>query len=183
MGVVIGRSGSDEANERQRNAQEESEKERTQRQLVELLQELRVVITGVQVLFAFLLTIPFTQRFGRVDEFQETVFFVTLLLTAASSCLLMGPSAYHRMRFHQRDRTHIIEVSHRFAIAGLATLALAMTGAVLLVTDFIYASKALVGVTAGATAVLFAMLWYVVPLARRFQDDRAETDEREDERG
>ena len=162
--------------------QEESEKERTQRQLIELLQELRVVITGVQVLFAFLLTIPFNQRFGRVDEFQETIFFVTLLLTAASSALLMAPSAYHRLRFHQRDRQHIIEVSNRFAIAGLATLALAMTGAVLLVTDFIYASKVLVGGTAAATGALFAVFWYLLPLARRRQDDRAAAREPEPER-
>ncbi len=94
----------------------------------------------------------------------------------------MGPSAYHRMRFHQRDRQHIVEVSNRFAIAGLATLAVAMTGAVLLVTDFIYASKLLVGVTAGATAVLFAVLWYLMPLARRLQDDRAAAREGQRER-
>ena len=164
--------------EQDRREQEEAEKERTQRQLIELLHELRVIIAGVQVLFAFLLTIPFNQRFGRVDEFQETVYFITLMLTAASSCFLMAPSAYHRMRFHQRDRRHIIEVSNRFTIAGLGTLALAMTGAVLLVTDFIYASKALVAGAAGGTAVLFAVLWYLLPLARRRQDHRAAVRER-----
>lgn len=83
------------------------------------------------------------------------------------------------MRFHQRDRHHIIEVSNRFTIAGLGTLALAMTGAVLLVTDFIYASKALVAGAAGATAVLFAVLWYFLPVARRRHDDRAAERERE----
>src|SRR4051812_8807955 len=137
----------------------EDEKERTQRQLIELLNELRVVIPGVQVLFAFLLTIPFNQRFGRVDQFQETIYFATLLLAALASALFMAPTAYHRLLFHQRDRKHIIEVSNRFAIAGLGVLGLAMTGVVLLVTDFLYASKALVAVTSGLTFVVFAMLW------------------------
>lgn len=158
--------------DRRETDEEESEKERTQRQLVELLQELRVATTGVQVLFAFLLTIPFTQRFGRVDEFQETVYFVCLLLTAASSVLLIGPTAYHRVRFHQRDREHIVEVAHRFAIAGLATLALAMTAVVLLITDFIYEDRLLVGATTAATGLMFFVLWCALPVARRLQDDR-----------
>ena len=160
--------------EAQRREEEESEKERTQRQLLELLQELRVATTGVQVLFAFLLTIPFNQRFARVDQFQETVFFVSLLLTAAASALLIAPTAYHRLRFHKRDREHIVEVSHRFALAGLATLALAMTGVVLLITDFIYQSKVLVGVTTAGTALMFLVLWFALPFGRRLQDDRAE---------
>ena len=160
----------------ERREEEESEKQRTQRQLVELLQELRVATTGVQVLFAFLLTIPFNQRFAQVDEFQKTVYFVSLLLTAAASALLIAPSAYHRLRFHKRDREHIIEVSHRFAIAGLATLALAMTSVVLFVTDFIYDSTALVAATTAGTGLAFLVLWYALPLGRRLQD-------RADERG
>jgi hypothetical protein len=154
--------------------QEESEKQRTQRQMLELLQELRVVTAGVQVLFAFLLTIPFNQRFGRVDEFQESVYFVTLLLTTLSTALLMAPTAYHRMRFHQRDRQHIVEVSHRFAIAGLVALALAMTGAVLLVTDFLYASTTLVVAAAAGTGLVLTGFWFLLPLLRRLQDDRQE---------
>ncbi len=86
---------------------DEDHQERTQRQLIELLNELRVAIPGVQVLFAFLLTIPFNQRFERVDMFQETVYFVTLLLTALASCLLIAPTAYHRLNFHQRDRDQV----------------------------------------------------------------------------
>ena len=154
--------------------EEESEKQRTQRQMTELLQELRVVITGVQVLFAFLLTIPFAQRFQRVDDFQETVYFVTLLLTTLSAALLMAPTSYHRLRFHQRDRQHIVEASHRFAVAGLLALACAMTGVVLLITDYLYASKVMVIATAGGTASVFAGFWYALPLARRASERRRE---------
>ena len=146
---------------------ETDDKDRTQRQLIELLNELRVVIPGVQVLFAFLLTIPFNQRFGRVDEFQETVYFATLLLAALSSVLFMAPTAYHRLLFHQGEREHIIEVSNRFAIAGLAVLSLAITGAVCLVTDFLYNSKLLVGITTAGTLGLFIVCWIALPLARR----------------
>jgi Family of unknown function (DUF6328) len=157
--------------EQESREQEESEKQRTQRQIGELLQELRVVTAGVQVLFAFLLTIPFNQRFGRVDRFQETVYLATLLLTTLSAALLMAPTAYHRLRFHQRDREHIVEVSHRFALAGLTALALAMTGAVLLVTDYLYNSKLLVVAVAGGTFLAFAVFWFALPLARRLADD------------
>ena len=145
----------------------EDNKTRTQRQLIELLNELRVVIPGVQVLFAFLLAIPFSQRFGEVDDFQQTVYFATLLLTTVASVLFMAPSAYHRVLFHQHDRRQIIEVSNRLAIAGLAVLSLAMTGAVLLVTDFLYASRVLVIATTGIVFLGFVVLWGVLPLVRR----------------
>jgi len=158
---------SDQAEAVERQESDEDEKERTQRQLIELLNELRVVIPGVQVLFAFLLTIPFNQRFGRVDQFQETVYFVTLLFAAAASVLFMAPTAYHRLLFHQGDRKHIIEVSNRFAIAGLAVLSLAITGAVLLVTDYLYNSKLMVGLTTGLTFGAFLMFWIALPLVRR----------------
>ena len=150
--------------------EEESPRERTQRQMTELLQELRVVTAGVQVLFAFLLTIPFTQRFADVDRFQRTVYFATLLLTAFSAAMLMAPTAYHRLRFHQRDRQHIVEVSNRFAILGLVALSLAMTGAVLLVTDFLYSSRLLIVLAAGGTALVFAVSWYALPLWRGLRD-------------
>jgi hypothetical protein len=146
---------------------DEDEKDRTERQLIELLNELRVVIPGVQVLFAFLLTIPFNQRFGRVDQFQETVYFATLLLAALATALFMAPTGYHRILFHQRDRKHIIEVANRFAIAGLVVLSLAITGAVLLVTDYLYNSRVLVAGVAGGTFVVLAALWIALPLARR----------------
>jgi hypothetical protein len=145
----------------------EGEKGRTERQLIELLNELRVVIPGVQVLFAFLLTIPFAQGFAGVNDFQHGVFLVTLLLAALSSALFMAPSAYHRILFHQRDREYIIEVSNRFALAGLAVLSLAVTCAVLLVTDVLYGSTTLVVGATTATFLMFAVLWGVLPLMRR----------------
>src|SRR3954453_1058205 len=91
----------------------EDEKERAQRQLIELLNELRVVIPGVQVLFAFLLTVPFNQRFGQVDPFQKTVYFATLLLSALATALFLAPTGYHRLLFHKRQRKYIIEVANR----------------------------------------------------------------------
>lgn len=157
--------------DRARDHDAESEKERTQRQLIELLQELRVIITGVQVLFAFLLAVPFNQRFASVTSFQKDLYLAILLLTALSTALLMAPTAYHRIRFHQRDRVHIIKVSNRFALAGLATLALAMTGAVLLVTDFLFADTLLVTAATAGTAIVFATLWYGLPLAREASDE------------
>lgn len=157
--------------DRDRESDSESENEPTQRQLIELLQELRVIITGVQVLFAFLLAVPFNQRFASVTSFQKDLYLAILLLPALSTALLMAPTAYHRIRFHQRDRVHIIEVSNRFALAGLATLALAMTGAVLLVTDFLFADTLLVVVATAGTAIVFATLWYGLPLARGASDE------------
>jgi hypothetical protein len=146
---------------------DEDETERTERQLIELLNELRVVIPGVQVLFAFLLTIPFNQRFARVSEFQQTVYFVTLLLSALATALLLAPTGYHRILFHKGQRKHIIEAANRFAIAGLAVLCLAITGAVLLITDFLYSSKVLVATVACGTFLVMVSLWIVVPLVRR----------------
>ena len=131
-----------------------------------------MLTAGVQVLFAFLLTIPFSQRFADVDRFQRAVFIVTLLLTTFSAAMLMAPTAYHRLNFHQRDRERIVEASNRFAIAGIVALSLAMTGAVLLVTDFLYSSLVLIVLVAGGTGLVFAVSWYALPLRRRLQDRR-----------
>ena len=111
------------------------EEERTERQMAELLQELRVALPGVQILFAFLLTVPFAQGFQRVTDFQKDLFFATLMCTALSTACLIAPTATHRLRFHERDRNYVIEVAHRLTIAGLVFLALAIIGAVALITD------------------------------------------------
>ena len=150
------------------SGREESEKERLDRNLSELLQELRVALPGVQVLFAFLLTVPFQQGFETVTPFQERVYFVTLLLTAISAALLIAPSAYHRMIFRTQQKHHLIFTANRLAIAGLAFLALAMTGAVLLVTDVIFGSTA-TWITAGAALTVYVLLWYALPLRRRLK--------------
>src|SRR4051812_17698090 len=145
---------------------EETEKERLDRNLAELLNELRVALPGVQVLFAFLLGVPFTQRFGELAPYQEDIYYATLMCAAAATALLIAPSAHHRVLFRQRDKRYIVSVSKRFAIVGLAFLALAMTGVVLLITDFIFSSTATT-IATSATALVFALLWYALPLARR----------------
>jgi hypothetical protein len=136
---------------------------RLDRELIELLNELRVALPGVQILFAFLLTVPFNGRFERVTDLQETVYFVALLLTLVSSALLMAPTAYHRLRFRQRDKERMLQISNRFAIAGIGALALAMTAAIFLVTDFLFEAwaAAIVALLAG---LLLALVWFLLPL-------------------
>jgi uncharacterized protein DUF6328 len=140
--------------------------ERADRNLAEILAELRVALPGVQVLFAFLLTVPFTRRFEELSQFQENVYFVTLLAAALSSALLIAPSVHHRVLFRLRDKPYIVSVANRLALAGLGALALAMTGVVLLITDFLFAPVTAILVTS-ATGLLFCGLWYGVPLRRR----------------
>lgn len=144
----------------------ESEYERLDRNLTDLLGELRIALPGVQVLFAFLLSVPFTQRFAHVTAFQRNVYFATLLCAAAASALLIAPSAHHRVQFRQQDKAHIIVVANRLALAGLAALALAMTGVVLLVTDVLFQPVTTIVVTA-AVAAMFTSLWFGLPIRRR----------------
>ena len=107
----------------------ETEEQRLDRNLAELLQELRVALPGIQVLFAFLLVVPFQQGWADVTEFEKTVYYVTLLCTAASSVLLIAPTARHRIRFRELDKRWIVETANRLAIAGLAFLGAATAGA------------------------------------------------------
>jgi hypothetical protein len=138
--------------------------------MAELLQEVRVAQTGTQVLFAFLLGVPFTQRFADVTSFQKTVYFVTLLAAAVASAFLIAPSAYHRLLFRQREKPFVIESANWLIIIGLGFVAVAMSGVILLITDVLYSDTAAAIVTA-AVAGLFVVLWYVVPLSRRISDD------------
>ena len=116
----------------------EDPQERTARELIELLNELRVILPGVQVLFAFLLTVPFTQRFLDLDDLETGVFFMTLLCTAVSTALLIAPSAHHRLLWRQHAKEETLVTSNRLTIAGLAFLALAMIGAIFLITDVLF---------------------------------------------
>ncbi|HEY0346427.1 MAG TPA: DUF6328 family protein [Solirubrobacteraceae bacterium] len=150
----------------------ESEQERLDRQLDQLLNELRVAMPGVQVLFAFLLAVPFQQRFGQVTDFQKNVYFVTLLAAAAASALFIAPTAFHRLMFKARDKPHLIALSSKFAVAGLACLAIAMNGAVLLVSDVLFDSTT-VTVTVAVTASLYIGLWFVLGLVRRLGRERS----------
>ena len=148
------------------SGREETEKERLDRNLIELLNELRVALPGVQVLFAFLLTVPFTQQFSTLTKGQEKIYYATLVCTAISTALLIAPSAHHRINFRQQEKHYIVFLANRLTIAGLAFLALAMSGVMLLITDILYGTTATV-IAVTATVLLFAVLWYVMPLVRR----------------
>jgi len=138
-------------------------------QLIELLNELRVVLPGVQVLFAFLLAVPFTQRFGRVTEIEKQAYFISLLATTFGSVLLIAPSAYHRLRWREGSKEDLLRVSNKLAIAGTVALALGMTAAVYLVTDIIFKSL-FTAIVTGLTAGLFAWFWYGLPLLQRARE-------------
>jgi cobalamin synthase len=144
------------------------EKDRTDRQMAELLQELRVALPGVQILFAFLLTVPFAQGFTRVTSFQRNLFYATLLATAASTACLIAPTATHRLRFHKGDRRYVIESANRLLIAGLVFLALAILGAVVLITDYLYGLGGQ-WIWPALVAVLLITLWFGRPLVRHLR--------------
>ena len=148
---------------------QESEKERLDRNLEELLAGLRVALPGVQVLFAFLLVLPFQSGFPDVTEFQERVYFATLLCTALASAMLIAPSARHRIRFRQDDKAYVVFTANRLTIAGLIFLGLGMTGAILLVSDYLFSAlTATVAVLLVGGALVWA--WFVSPLLRQMRD-------------
>lgn len=142
--------------------------QRADRNLSELLQELRVALPGVQVLFAFLLAVPFTPRFESLTAFQVHLYFGTLLFTALTTALLVAPTANHRMLFRKRDKEYIVVVSNRLAIAGLGSMALSMCSAILLISDFLFDAATPVAATFGAV-IVFSWLWFVRPIRRRYR--------------
>ncbi len=144
----------------------EDRRERVNRELIELLNELRVALPGVQVLFAFLLAVPFSQGFASTTDFQRALFFGTLSATAISAVLLIAPSAWHRLHFRQKDKEHVLLVSNSLSIAGLAFLAAAMIGAVMLIADFIY-SPTLTIVSGVVAVAIFGWFWAAQPLKTR----------------
>jgi Family of unknown function (DUF6328) len=139
------------------------------RQMIELLNELRIALPGVQILFAFLLTVPFTQRFPDLTRFERDVFYVTLLATVLSTGCLIAPSAAHRLRFHQGDREWLVESANSLLIAGLALLAIAIGAAFLLITELLY-DGVRVWVYSVLVWVAIVGLWFGRPLRRRFRD-------------
>src|SRR4051794_41481029 len=134
--------------------------------MTELLNELRVAMPGVQVLFAFLLAVPFQQRFQTVNAFQRDVYLVTLLAAATATAFFIAPSAYHRIAFQQHEKERIIQMGTRQFVCGLVALALAMNGAVLLVTDVLFQAPTVI-VTVAGVATLFSWLWFGIGLWRR----------------
>jgi predicted membrane channel-forming protein YqfA (hemolysin III family) len=139
------------------------------RELIELLNELRVVLPGVQVLFAFLLTVPFTNRFSEITNGQRQVFFATFLLTTAATALLIAPSAYHRLRWRQHDKEQMLKTANRLSIGGMIFLTLALVCAAFLVTDILFKAT-MVAVVTAVVAGFFAWFWWGLPLSRRLQD-------------
>ncbi len=145
---------------------DETDVERLDRNLIELLQEVRVVQTGVQVLFAFLLTVPFSARFDEITGFQRGAYFAALVGAAAASVLLIAPTAVHRILFRLGQKAYMVEVSNRLALGGLLSTAVSMVAVMLLVSDVMFGAAA--GIVAGVvTAVAFVVVWAVFPLRRR----------------
>jgi O-antigen/teichoic acid export membrane protein len=144
----------------------ETELERTDRHLAELMQEVRVAQTGVQVLFGFLLTVPFTSRFEALAGGERVLYFTTLTIAGAAAMLLIAPSSQHRVLFRCGDKEYVVRMANRYAIAGFACVALAMVGAVMLVAQVIIGGG--VAVVVGAAAAAGALwCWYLQPLRRR----------------
>jgi cation transport ATPase len=146
----------------------DEEQQRLNRQMTELLNELRVAMPGVQVLFAFLLAVPFQQRFQTVNAFQRDVYLFTLLAAAIATAFLVAPSAYHRIAFQEHEKERIIQMGTRQFVCGIVALAVAMTGAVLLVTDVLFQAATTIVVVVCVAAV-FAWLWFGIGLWRKWQ--------------
>ncbi len=151
---------------------QESEEQRRNRELIELLNELRVALPGVQVLFAFLLAVPFQSRFPELPHRDRAVFYAALLSTAISSALLIAPSSYHRLRWRDHDKEKLLEISNRFTIAGLSALAVSITCVVFVISDFLYGLPAALPATI-VVALAIAVLWYGLPFRRTLQDRRS----------
>ncbi len=147
----------------------ESEEERHNRELIELLNELRVALPGVQVLFAFLLAVPFANGFPKLSSLDRDIFFVAFIATALSTVLLIAPSSYHRLRWRQHDKERMLVISNALTIVGLLLLAVAITATVFVITDFLF-HRAWAAVFTAIVAATFLALWYGLPLAAAIRD-------------
>jgi amino acid transporter len=156
-----------EAAERQRD---ETKPERLDRNTVELLNELRIAGTGIQVMFAFLLVVPFNSRWTTVDGLERVVYFVTLLLVALAAFLLMAPPIHHRLLFRRGEKPFLLRIANDLAIAGMVCLALGFVGILLLISDVVVGGVAPVLVP-GIAAIVVGGLWFVLPLVRRGDED------------
>ena len=153
------------------DSRDESEADRLDRNYGELLQELRVAETGVQILFAFMLSIAFQQRFQTLDDVQRTIYVITLLFCTLSIALLVAPVAFHRLTFRQGLKDELVQITNALALAGTSFLLLAVLSGVLLILDYVVGRGFAVAVTA-VLAVLFVGLWVVLPLSRRREEKR-----------
>jgi amino acid transporter len=149
----------------------ESERERLNRELIELLNELRVALPGVQVLFAFLLAVPFANGFPKLEKLDRDVFFVAFITTALSTAFLIAPSSYHRLRWRAHDKERLLQTSNMLTIIGLGFLAISIVCVVFVITDFLF-HRAWAAVFTAVMAVTFLTLWYGLPLATAFVESR-----------
>ena len=150
---------------------DETEKERVNRELMELLNEVRIGLPGAQVLFAFLLILPFQQGFSKTSEIDRTVYTIALLFSAAAAALFIAPSAYHRLNFRRNIKEEMLFDSNKLMAAGLFCTAIGIAGSVYLVVDVVQGGTAAVVATVGALLV-YGVLWLGLPLARRGDPER-----------
>jgi Family of unknown function (DUF6328) len=144
----------------------ESEEERADRNLSDLLQELRVALPGVQVLFAFLLTVPFTNRFQDLTDFQEKLYFGVLISVALATVLLVAPTVGHRILFRRQQKEYIVTISNNLSLIGMALLAVSMCGAIALISDFLFGAATAI-VSTVVMALAFIGFWFTGPIIRR----------------
>ncbi|WP_106129496.1 DUF6328 family protein [Pseudosporangium ferrugineum] len=156
----------------------ESEKQRWDRNFADLLQELRVAQTGVQILFAFLLTLPFSNGFPKVTEFQKDTYVLALITAAFATAMIISPVAFHRALFRQGRKPELVRYAHRMATGGLAFMLVSMVSSVLLITDYLLDFWIAVLLTA-VTGAYFLTFWAAIPFARRnwLDEDAEEEDE------
>jgi putative flippase GtrA len=148
----------------------ETDSQRLDRNYGELLQELRVAQVGVQILFASLLTVVFTDRFTTISTSQRVTYVITLLAAAAATALLVGPVAFHRIVFRHSQKDDLVRVSHRMALVGLAALSVALVGVVLFILEEVLGQRPAIWFGAGVAAV-YVLLWLVIPLVSRTRDE------------
>jgi cation transport ATPase len=149
---------------------DETNDERLDRELEELLQELRIALPGVQILFAFLLVVPFNNRFTETDDLQRNVWFAALLLALGAVACFITPTAYHRIRFREFDKERLVLTATRLAVVGLVCLATALSASAFFVTGFVFSDRAAAFVTAIAAGVIGG-LWFALPLVRKLTND------------
>lgn len=148
---------------------DESQGQRLDRNTIELLNELRVAATGIQVMFAFLLVVPFNKGWQKVDGFERTVYFVTLLIVACSALLLMAPAIHHRILFRQGQKLFLVRVANDLAITGMSLLALGFVGILVLLSDFVLGGAAPL-IVGALVAAFVGGLWFALPIVRRDEE-------------
>jgi hypothetical protein len=148
---------------------EETKKERLDRELNELLQELRVALPGVQVLFAFLLTVAFSQQFPNLTDLQRNVYFGTFLMTALTTVMFIAPTSYHRIRWREYDKEQMLVTSTHLALWGTVFLALAIAGTVFLITHVMFGLRP-AAIVAGVITGILTWFWFGLPLMRKLTE-------------